>query len=115
MNKVVGSCIALAIAAVTLTAAEARVTRFVVEDRVPFAPGTEWGSAGAYERLKGTVTMEVDPREPVNSVIVNLDRAPRNARGMVEFSAPFFILKPIATGQIRRFGSLSCLAPRRRC
>ena len=95
MNKVAGSCIALAMAAMTLTAAEARVTRFVVEERVPFAPGTEWGSAGAYERLKGTVSMEVDPREPVNSVIVNLDRAPRNGRGMVEFSAPFFILKPV--------------------
>jgi hypothetical protein len=74
--------------------AEARVTRFVVEERVPFAPGTEWGTAGPYERLKGTAFMEVDPADPLNAVIVNLDRAPRNARGMVEFSAPFFILKP---------------------
>ncbi len=73
---------------------QARVTRFVVEERVPFAPGTEWGTAGSYERLKGTAHMEVDPADPLNAVIVNLDRAPRNARGMVEFSAPFFILKP---------------------
>ena len=28
-------------------------------------------------------------------VVFNLDRAPRNARGMVEFSSPFFILKPV--------------------
>ena len=67
----------------------ARVTKFVVEERIPFAAGTEWGQAGSYERLKGTVFMEVDPADPLNSVIVNLDRAPRNARGLVEFNAPF--------------------------
>ncbi len=55
----------------------------------------EWGTAGAYERLKGTAYMEVDPRDPLNAVIVNLDRAPRNGRGMVEFSSPFLILKPV--------------------
>jgi hypothetical protein len=54
----------------------------------------EWGTTGAYERLDGTAYMEVDPRDPLNAGIVNLDKAPRNARGMVEFSAPFFILKP---------------------
>ena len=75
--------------------AEARVTRFVVEERVPFAVGMEWGTAGPYERLKGTAYMEVDPRDPLNAIIVNLDKAPRNARGMVEFSSPFLILKPV--------------------
>ena len=75
--------------------AEARVTRFVVEGRVPFAVGTEWGTAGPYERLKGTAYMEVDPHDPLNAIIVNLDKAPRNARGMVEFSSPFLILKPV--------------------
>src|SRR6267378_427313 len=75
--------------------AEARVTRFVVEGRVPFAVGTEWGTAGPYERLKGTAHMEVDPHDPLNAIIVNLDKAPRNERGMVEFSAPFLILKPV--------------------
>src|SRR5258708_1612891 len=75
--------------------AEARVTRFVVEERVPFAVGVEWGTAGPYERLKGTAYMEVDPRDPLNEIIVNLDKAPRNALGMVEFSSPFLILKPV--------------------
>jgi hypothetical protein len=78
----------------TAKAAEARVTRFVAEERVPFAPGTEWGTAVSYERLKGTAHMEVDPADPLNPVIVNLDRAPRKPRGMVEFSAPFFIRRP---------------------
>jgi hypothetical protein len=77
------------------SSAEARVTRFVVEERIPFADGMEWGKAGAYERLKGTAYMEVDPRDLLNAVIVNLDRAPLNEREMVQFSSPFLILKPV--------------------
>jgi hypothetical protein len=75
-------------------AGEARVVRFVVERERPFAGGMAFGGVGPYVRLDGRAYMEVDPRHPGNTVIVNLDRAPRNARGMVEFSAPFFILKP---------------------
>ena len=56
-----------------------------------------FGSAGAYERLDGTAYFEVDPKDPLNAVIVNLDRAPRNARGFVEFSSSFVILKPVAS------------------
>ena len=39
--------------------------------------------------------MEVDPRDPLNAVIVDIDSAPKNARGMVEFSTPFVIAKPV--------------------
>src|SRR5262245_828606 len=74
---------------------EARVVRFVVEQKRPIADGMSIGNAGAYERLDGTAYFEVDPKDPLNAVIVNLDRAPRNARGMVEFSSPFVILKPV--------------------
>jgi len=74
---------------------EARVARFVVEQSVVFDSGSSWGAAGSYERLKGTAYMEVDPRDPLNAAIVNLDKAPRNAREMVEFSSPFLILKPV--------------------
>jgi hypothetical protein len=76
-------------------AADARVTRLVVEERVSLAGGMTWGPAGPYERLKGTAYFEVNPSDPLNAVIVNLDRAPRNASGMVEFSSPFRILKPV--------------------
>lgn len=97
MHKALVSLVAVAAlaAAAVPRGADARVTRFVIEERIPFAPGTEWGTAGAYERLKGTAYMEVDPRDSLNAVIVNIERAPRNARGMVEFSAPFFMLKPV--------------------
>jgi hypothetical protein len=73
----------------------ARVVRFVVEQRRSFAGGTSFGNVGTYERLDGTAYMEVDPSDPLSAVVVNLDKAPRNARGMVEYTAPFFILKPV--------------------
>ena len=79
----------------TPPAADARVVRIEVERTAPYAGGKEFGDAGPFERLDGTVTMEVDPDDPLNAVIINLDRAPRNERGMVEFSAPFFIIKPV--------------------
>src|SRR5262245_47195136 len=82
-------------AAIGATPAEARVVRLEVHTRVPYKDGQSFGSARPYERLEGTVRMEVDPRDPLNSVIYNLDRAPRNAKGLVEFSAPFVILKPV--------------------
>ncbi len=74
--------------------AEARVVRFVVTQVRTFADGASFGSVGQYQRLDGTAYFEVDPRDPHNALIVNLDKAPRNARGMVEFSTTFFILKP---------------------
>jgi len=76
------------------SSSDARVVRFVVEQTRPLAPGTSFGSAGEYDRLDGTAYFEVDPKDPLNAIIVNIDKAPRNARGMVEFSAPFSILKP---------------------
>src|SRR5712671_5661086 len=73
---------------------EARVVRFIVEQTRLFAGGMSFGDVGTYQRLDGTAYMEVGPRDPLDAVIVNLDKAPRNARGLVEFTAPFFILKP---------------------
>src|SRR4051812_3624267 len=93
MRKFALTATVLAIAA--MHTAQARVTQLVVEDRVTVADGKIWGTAGAYERLKGTAYMEVDPRDPLNAIIVDLDKAPRNARGMVEYSTQFLILKPV--------------------
>src|SRR5262245_22702034 len=75
--------------------ADARIIRLVVEHRESFAGGAQWDEAGAYERLTGTAYFEVDPMDPLNAVIVDLDNAPRSAQGRVEFSTPFFILKPV--------------------
>ncbi|KQP49635.1 alpha/beta hydrolase domain-containing protein [Pseudorhodoferax sp. Leaf274] len=56
-------------------------------------PGS-YGSVGAYEKLTGSISGEVDPKDPKNAVIQDLALAPVNARGMVEYSAEFVLLKP---------------------
>lgn len=75
--------------------AEARVVRLVVEQSRPYAEGKSFGDVGPYVWLEGTVHLEVDPKDPLNAVIVNLDKAPRNAKGLVEFRARFVIIKPV--------------------
>ena len=71
----------------------------MVEIRVdmvePFADGHAFGEAGSYLRIKGIAKGEIDPAALENSVITDLDKAPRNAHGMVEYETDFFILRPI--------------------
>jgi hypothetical protein len=92
-------CLVLLLATLTVggtpAVVDARVVRFVVESRQPFAEGTAWGAVGPYERLVGTAYLEVDPTDPLNAVIVDLANARRNSRGHVEFRTPFLILKPL--------------------
>ncbi len=84
------SGLALAVVVVILAAAgtaNAEVRRLVVSTR-------EEVLGGDYEKLGGTVELELDPAHPANAAIVDLDRAPRNARGRVEASADFMVLRP---------------------
>ncbi|HYC47527.1 MAG TPA: alpha/beta hydrolase domain-containing protein [Burkholderiales bacterium] len=74
--------------------AAARLTQIEVKAVEPFAPGTSFGNAGAYERVKGVFRGELDPQDRRNRVIANLDKAPRNAAGKVEYEADFFMLRP---------------------
>ncbi len=83
------------IVAATTTAAEARVTRIEIGKREPFAAGQAFGSTGAYEKIVGRYHGALDPANPLNATIVDLDKAPRNAQGLVEYSADFYILKPV--------------------
>src|SRR5688572_1629199 len=51
-------------------------------------------AAGTYEELIGTFHFTVDPTNSANRIIADIDLAPRNAAGRVEFSANFRLLKP---------------------
>jgi hypothetical protein len=74
--------------------ARAELTGLEVHTREDFAGGKEFGSSGSYEKLVGVARFAVDPAHLRNKAIVDLDRAPRNAQGKVEFAADVFILKP---------------------
>ena len=68
--------------------------RLVVDVREPFAEGESFGDVGSYERLSGRVDFSIDPGAPEFADVVDLEHAPRNADGLVEYSADFYMLKP---------------------
>ena len=78
------------------SAVEARVVRIEIE-RVesPTFEGRSFGDVGPYEKLVGRVFGEVDPEAPENAVITDVELAPRNARGLVEYAADLLILRPV--------------------
>lgn len=76
-------------------AAPAEVTRLVIESRQLLNGGAGFGEVGQYERLRGYAIGELDPGDPRNAGIVNLDKAPRNADGRVEYRTDVEIHKPV--------------------
>jgi hypothetical protein len=89
--RVVGVLL-LAVFAVSLV--QARVVRVEITSRTDIQEGKPFGSVGAYERIVGRVYFAADPANLHNRQIVDLDKAPRNAQGEVEFSADLYLLKP---------------------
>src|ERR1043166_9997349 len=89
----------LALAAAGLIAAplaEARITRIeITTTESPTFGGFSWPGVGQYEKLVGRAFGEGNPADPKNDAIVDIALAPRNARGNVEYSFDFYILKPI--------------------
>jgi hypothetical protein len=59
-----------------------------------FASGAAFGTVGTYEQVTGTIKGELDPKDSKNAIIQDLALAPVNARGMVEYTADFTMLKP---------------------
>jgi hypothetical protein len=74
--------------------ADAHVTRVEIISRADVLDGRAFGLAGAYEKIVGRVYFAVNPDNLHNKLIVDLDKAPRNAQGEVEFSADLYLLKP---------------------
>ena len=76
--------------------AQAGITRVQITTvETPTFGGYSWQGVGQYEKIVGKAFGEVDPFDPKNAVIVDIELAPRNARGNVEYSFDFYILKPI--------------------
>jgi hypothetical protein len=61
--------------------------------RVEIARRSDLGMFG-YEKIVGTIHFAVDPKDPQNRLVVDLDKAPVNAAGRVEFSSDLYILRP---------------------
>ena len=55
-----------------------------------------------YERVDGRLHFAVDPTHPANARIVDLDRASRDAEGLVRFWGDFVLLQPVDPGRANR-------------
>jgi hypothetical protein len=75
--------------------ADAKLVKLEISKREIVADGMPFGDAGPYEKLTGRAWFEVDPTQERNKAVFDIDRAPLNAKGRVEFSADMVILKPV--------------------
>jgi hypothetical protein len=84
------------LAALLLIAAPvyAEVVRIDVTSRADVLAGKAFGAAGPYEKLSGRIYFAIDPRNAANQIIADINLAPRNAAGKVEFSSDFYLIKP---------------------
>ncbi|HXI39152.1 MAG TPA: alpha/beta hydrolase domain-containing protein [Bryobacteraceae bacterium] len=74
--------------------APAALVRIELGERSDVLGGKSFGAAGPYERLIGKAYFAVDPANPANRSISDIDKAPRNEKGLVEFSADLYVLTP---------------------
>jgi hypothetical protein len=91
---------AVAIACICSAVTEAKVIRIEIlkTERVDPAPPAAAGATQAtppYERLSGKFYGELDPADPKNALITDIQLATRNARGKVEYVGTFSLMKPI--------------------
>lgn len=75
-------------------AADARITQISIATQTPAFGGASFGNVGTYQNLVGTAYGEIDPNDPLNAIITDIALAPRNTRGMVEYSMDFSIFVP---------------------
>jgi hypothetical protein len=74
--------------------AYADVVRIEVKSRADVLDGQAFGATGPYEKLSGLIYFSIDPGNSANRIIADIDKAPRNAAGKVEFSSDFYLIKP---------------------
>jgi len=91
----IGFSLLTAACLVTPSVLEAHVTKITITSQVPAFDGQSFGSAGAYEKIKGIATGEIDPKDPRNALITDIELAPKNANGRVEYRTNFTIVKPV--------------------
>jgi hypothetical protein len=83
-----------ALACLLATLAQPAVDRIYIKERTDVAGGASFGSVGPYERITATAVFRIDPKLKQNRSIVDLDLAPVDAEGLVEFTSDLLVLKP---------------------
>jgi hypothetical protein len=87
-------CLLIVLALLAASSARGEVVSLKILKREPFAGGNAFGDVGSYEQIIAVARFAIDPKDARNRVIVDLDFAPRNADGKVEFASDVLILAP---------------------
>ena len=92
----------LATATATHAAPAKPSVRVEITSRTPAYGGASFGEVGPYEKLTGVAHMRIDPKAAANRGVVDLDRAPRAADGLVDYDVDVVILRPRDGRKARR-------------
>jgi hypothetical protein len=76
-------------------AAQARVTRVDIVSRTLVPASRRNAALPGFEKITARVYFAIRPEDPRNTRIVDLDKAPRNAAGEVEFSSDLLLVHPL--------------------
>jgi hypothetical protein len=86
----------LAATAIAVPAADARIVKVEITSKEsPTYGGTSFGAVGQFEKLIGKATGELDPTDRHNAIIQDIELAPRNGNGKVQYVTTFTLVKPI--------------------
>jgi hypothetical protein len=73
----------------------AEVTKVTIATRAMVLDGQAFGRTGAYEKLSGTIEFALNPSDPHNKAIADLEHAAKGSDGKVHFTADLFVLQPV--------------------
>ena len=90
-TRIASACVLFLLLSLPL---HARITHIEFTSRGPAFNGQAFGNIGQYEKLKGVATGELDPKDKHNALITDINLAPKNANGMVEYRTNFTMVKP---------------------
>ena len=91
------TCLVAALAASALLSApaQARITDLQILRVEPAFGGQPFGSAGAYEHVFARAYGELDPADPHNAIIQDINLAPKDRQGLVHYSTDVEFLRPL--------------------
>lgn len=75
------------------------IRNITIARRAPAYGGKSFGATGPYELLDGHIEGSLDPDDPANAGIVDLDLAPRDSDGRVPYRCDLVILRPADPGR----------------
>jgi hypothetical protein len=95
MRQLRRAIILIAATIISASPSAAKVVKFeILKVESPAFEGRAFGAVGTYDRIVARATIAVAPDDIHNKIIVDLDRAPRNAQSLVQAVTDVEILRP---------------------